>query len=611
MQRMLPVILIAFGLVPSGGLSTMVEIRFHGITLVDPANPVPAEWLQRAGIEYVYTNGTLTIETGPDGTPCLPEKERAGWERLQAEYGDTGIKVLIMSNYYAHNPEGTDAHDCEGNRIEMACLQSDQFYAWLADTITAQAKAYSAYSVFGGFAFDDGWGVRVDCDYCDTCTRLFKEHYGKEPPAFEVHKGTGVVDDDDALLQWEQFQREGLIRYPREQSQAVRSVSEDLAMYTIPSDSYYYGRLLNANMQRVDLPRSASALIQRIERAQVKNWFIFQAFPFPRVPEADEQGLQHFAVGCHFTANSPKLVLCTEGPFLQSYNRTQMMSPDEISQMAKITITEGGEAICYWCSGAMAAEYPEGFDGMATAYRDIVQIQELAAIRTPARVEVGLLYSTTTETLEQPWETNLAERWVHLHSFEATAFALLRGNVAFRIVMEDEIADGALDGLQALVLPSVRFLSASAHEAITRAAVNGTAVLVAGECVEIDNAHPLDYDVTFWHRMIRSGYRLRSNMDAHYQEAERGLLPLLRRLVDQEVTVHSPMGISKLYELPRRKLLMVANWDLKQATWAEIEARSHFRATDALTGGELGDVGEGKTLTVPIAPADWRVLVLE
>ena len=611
MQRMLPVILIAFGLVPSGGLSTMVEIRFHGITLVDPANPVPAEWLQRAGIDYVYTSGTLDLETGPDGAPRLPQKEQAGWERLQAEYGGTGIKVLIMSNYYAHNPDGTDAYDCEGNKIEMACLQNDQFYAWMADTITAQAKAYSAYSVFGGFAFDDGWGVRVDCDYCDTCTRLFKERYGKEPPAFEVHEGTGVVDDDDLLLQWEQFQREGLLRYPREQSRAVRSVSEDLAMYTIPSDSYYYGRLLNANMQQADLPRSASALIQRIERTQVKNWFIFQAFPFPRVPEADEQGLQHFAVGCHFTANSPKLVLCTEGPFLQSYNRTQMMSPDEIAQMARITITEGGEAICYWCSGSMTAEYPEGFDGMEAAYRDVTQLQQLLAVRTPAPTEVGLLYSTTTEVFEQPWESNLSERWAHLHSFEATAFALLRGNVAFRIVMEDDLSASALDGLDAVVLPNVRFLSASAHETIMRAAADGTAVLAAGECVDIEGAHPLDYDVTFWHRMIMSGYRLRSNMDAHYQEAERGLLPLLRSLVDQEVTVSSPTGISRLYDLPRGKLMMIANWDLKQATWALIAGESHYRVTDALTGGELGDIGDGGTLTIPIAPADWRVLVLE
>ena len=611
MQPGLRVVLLALAVVVSGGLSTMADARFQAITLVDGANPVPAEWLQRAGIGYVYTNGALDLETGPDGAPCLPQKERAGWERLQAEYGASGIKVLIMSNYYAHNPEGTDAYDCAGNRIDMACLQNDQFYAWMRDTIVAQARAYSAYSVFGGFAFDDGWGVRVDCDYCDTCTRLFRERSGLEPPAFEVHGGTGVVDDDDALLQWEQFQREGLLRYAREQSQAVRSVSGELLMYTIPSDSYFYGRLLNASMPREALPRSASALIQRIERIQVRNWYLFQAFPFPRVPEADEDGLQHFAVGCHFTANSPKLVLCTEGPFLQSYNRTQMMSPKEIAQMARITVTEGGNAICYWCSGSMTAEYPDGFDGMETANREIVRLGELIAARSPAAAEVGLLYSTTTEVLEQPWETNLSERWVHLHSFEATAFALLRGNVAFRIVMEDELADGALDGLDALVLPNVRFLSASAHEAITRAAADGTAVLAAGECVDIQGAHPLDYDVTFWHRMIRSGYRLRSNMDGHYREAERGLLPLLRRLVDQQVTVSSPTGISKLYDLPRGSLLMIANWDLKQATWAEITAQSRCRARDALTGGELGDLGDGTSLTVPIAPADWRVLVLE
>ncbi len=588
----------------------MADERFHAVTLVDPNNPVPAEWLQKAGIDYVYTGGALGMETGPDGKPRVPEKHRAGWEKMQNEYAGSGIKVLIMGQYYDNNPDGTDAVDVSGTKIEMACLYQDKFYDWMREVIIAQAKAYAEFDIFGGFMFDDGVQTRVDCCYCDTCRALFKEQYGKEPPPFEVQQGTGVVADVDVLLQWEEFQRKPYNRYVKAQAEAVRSVSDDLLMITIPSDSYYYGRLLNANLKREQLRRSSGALIQRIERIQVKNWYLYQAFPLPRLPEAGEQGLQHWGVGCHISANSPKLILSTEGPFLQHLSRMQVMSPDEIGQMAKITVTEGANAMCYWQSGGYTAYYPEGYDGMAAAYADILKVQDMLLAREPYSAQVGLLYSTTTEVMEQPWETNLNERWVHLHSFEGTGFALMRGNIWYRVVMEDEIADGALEGLTVLILPAARYLSASAHQAIERAVTAGLEVYTADECADLAGAQSVDYDVTYWHRHIQAGYRQIKHLNTQYAEAEKELLPLVREQIALPVSVSSRMGISRLYNVGDDLVLMVANWNLHAPTDATLVGTNSYTVVDMLSGDKVGDLGDGADITVAVPPAGWRILKL-
>lgn len=593
-----------------GGSLMMANAEYHAVTLVDRNDPVPAEWLQKAGIDYVYTGGALSMEEGPDGKPRVPKSHRAGWEKMEAEYKDAGIKVLIVGQYYTKNPDGTDAVDVSGRDIQMTCLKQDKFYEWMRETIVAQAKAYSEFEAFGGFMFDDGVQTRVDCCYCDTCRGLFKERCGKEPPPFEVHEGTGVVADDDVLLEWEEFQREGFERYLQAQAGAVRSVSDDLLMVTIPSDSFYYGRLLNVNLPREELRKDSGALIQRIERTQVKDWYLYQAFPFSRLPEAGEKGLQFWGVGCHISANSPKLVLCTEGPFLQHLSRMQVMSPGEIEQMTKITVTEGASAICYWQSGGYTAYYPEGYDGMGAAYSDIVKLEQMLEARTPHAAEVGLLYSTTTEVMEQPWRTNLNERWVHLHSFEGTGFALMRGNVAYRIVMEDELADGALEGLKALVLPNVRFLSAGAQEAIEKAAAGGLKVYAAGECVGVAGAETVDYDVTYWHRRIQAGYRQIKYLNTHYAQAEKELLPLVRQQIEPAVTVSSRMGISRLYDVGDEMVLMIANWDLHRATRATLTSASSYTAVDALSGEELGDLGGADELTLKVPAGGWRILRL-
>jgi hypothetical protein len=589
----------------------MPDGQFHAVTLVDRDNPVPASWLQKAGIDHVYTGAPLEMERGANDEPVVPESHRAGWEGMQREYAHAGVKVLVMSNYYSNNPPGTEARDAGGRELQMACLHNDAFYDWMRQAIVAQAKAYGRYEVFGGFVFDDGWGTRVDACYCEMCRRLFHEQYGKEPPPFEVHEGTGVVADDDVLLQWDDFQRKAHLRYAKAQSEAVRSVSPDLLMLTIPSDSYFYGRLLNANMQREELPPRANALIQRIERLQVRDWFIYQSFPLPRLPEAGETGLQPWGVGHHITANSPKLILATEGPFIQHYQRLQMMSADEIEQMARITITEGANAVCYWVSGAYSAYYPEGYEGMAAVYSDVLELQDILMARQPCRAAVGLLYSTTAEIMEQPWKTNLSERWQHLHGFEGTAFALRRGNVWHRVVMEDEVLDGALDGLEVLIVPAARFLSESAHSAIEHAAAAGMAVYTAGPCVAIAGAETVDYDVTYWHRRIRAGHRQIKYLNTQYAEAQEELLPQVRERVETPITVASRRGISKLYSVGDDLVLMIANWDLHAPTDATLESRNGYAVVDALSGEKVGDVRGDAQLTVSIPPAGWRVLRLQ
>jgi len=583
---------------------------FRGLTLVDCRKPVPVAWLQKAGIQYVYTSAVLDLAATSTGKPCVPAAVRLGWRKLEDAYEGAGIKVLIMSNYYTRHPEGTDAVDVSGAKIKMACLYNDMFYQWMHEIIIAQAEAYSEFSVFGGFVFDDGWGTRVDCCYCEECRGRFREMHGKQPPPFEVHEGTGVVADQDVLLQWDAFQRAAYERYVDVQAAAVRSVSDDLMMLTIPSDSFFYGRLLNANLAREELPAKASALLQRIERLQVKNWFLYQSFPLPRLPEKNEKGLQHWGVGAHFTANSPKLVLSTEGPFIQHSARLQMMSAAEIEQMARITVTEGADTLCYWAAGAYTAYHPDGYDGMADVYADVQKLGSSWQGRTPFPTHVGLLYSTTTEVLEQPWRQNLSERWLHLHSFEAMAWSLLRGNIWSRTIMEDEINSGALSELSVLLVPSVRFLTESNRLAIQDCIEQGLRVLCLGECVDIPGAELVDCDVTFWHRCIQTGYRQRANLDAQYEELERQLLPKLRKHLDYPIKVSTALGISKLYRSGNALLLFIANWDLHAATEAIVTGLEAYEVRDALSGKIVHvDNGVGRVI-VTVPAAGWRVLRL-
>ena len=591
------------------GSLAMGEERYHAVTLLDLNNPLPPEWLQKAGIDYVYASGPAPagLETGPDGEPVIAEKYREAWERALKLYEGTGAKVLLMSQLYTREPKDTQAVDFFGRKHDMACFRQEAFLDWMREKIVGLAKAFGKYEAFGGFMFDDGVQVRVDCCYCDTCRRLFKEQHGIEPPPFEAHKGVARVADDDPLLLWEQFQRESFEMYLRTQSEAVRSVSDDLLMVTIPSDAYYFGRFLNIEVPPEESRLGSGALLQRIERIFPRDWHLFYTFPMARLPERAERGLQTWAYGGHITAHSARIISQPEGPYAPVYGRSQYMSPAEIQRMARVTLTEGAKAICFWTGASTLPYYPEAFDALAPVYADIKEIEDILMQRRPVPASVGLLYSTTTEVFEQPWTTTTSERWQHLHAFEAVAYALLRSNLPFEVVMEDDLV-GRLGQLDALVLPAVRFLSESAARAIEGAvADDGLRAVAVGPQLPLKGAVESPCDPLIWHRWASQGYRQEEHLNDQWREIALHLIPLLRPAVRAPVQVFSEQAIAKLYRVEGGDLLvMIANWDLDEPTEVVVEGSRPGGTTDAISGRDLGKLEEGISLEVP--PAGWRVI---
>lgn len=587
------------------GASAMEDASFHAVTLVDLANPLPPAWLERAGIDYVYASAPAT-EVGPDGAPVIAAGVREQWERLFELYAGSGVRVLVMGNFYLKPAEEHQARDVFGRWHPMACFRQPGFQDAMSARIIALARALSAYPAFGGFAFDDGAQVRIDCCYCELCREQFAAEFGLEPPGFAPRSGTGRVAADDPVLAWERFQRASWEIYLRTQADAVRAVAPDLLMVTIPSDSYFYGRFLNVEVAPEATVLGHSALLQRIERIQPRHWTIFQSFPLARLPEADETGLQPWAVGAHITADSPKMLIQCEGPYAPVYQRIQYMSPAEIERMGRVTITEGASGLCWWTPAAPLPFYPAALDAMAEVARDVERIEEVLAQRRPDPCRVGLLYSTTTEVLEQPWRTNTSERWQHLHAFEGLAYSLRRANVPFEFVMEDELTPQRLRGLRALVVPAVRFLHADAAAAIERAiAETGLVALAAGECVPLRGMVSTDCDPLIWHTWASRGYRQEHYANRQWLEARNTLLPQLLPMVAAPVRVYSDRAIARHYALPDGDLLLlVASWELEDITEVAIEGEG--RATDLLSGRELGTIAAIGRLT--INPAGWRVL---
>ena len=178
----------------------MAEERYHAVTLVDLNNPLPANWLQKAGIDYVYASIRLPVDIDEDGCAVIPEEVLERWEHVFELYEGSGIKVLMMGNFYARPLEGTEAVDFFGRRHEMACFRQQAFLDAMRETLAGLARTFGEYDGFGGFAMEDGVHVRVDCCYCDTCRELFREQHGIEPPPFQHHRGTDRVADDDPLL---------------------------------------------------------------------------------------------------------------------------------------------------------------------------------------------------------------------------------------------------------------------------------------------------------------------------------------------------------------------------------------------------------------------------
>jgi hypothetical protein len=591
------------------GDQKMTTTGCHAITLLDLNNPLPPEWLAKAGIDYVYVSGGIPVENGPDGRPVIAAKQRDLWERALKLYEGTGVKVLLMSQFYTREAEDTQAVDFFGRAQGMACYRQPGFQQWMREAIVSIAQAFGKYPAFGGFMFDDGVQVRVDCCYCDLCQEQFREQYGIEPPPFEVHEGTGRIADDDALLAWEEFQRESFEIYLRTQSEAVRSVSDDLLMVTIPSDAYYCGRFLNVEVKPEDSRLGAGALLQRIERIHPRHWQMFYTFPMARLPEATERGLQRWAIGCHITAHSARIMSQPEGPYAPIYGRQQYMSPGEISRMARVNITEGANAACYWTGASSLPYYPQAFDALAGVNADVSRVEELLTQRRPLPANVGLVYSTTTEIFEQPWAENTNERWQHLHAFEGLAYSLRRANVPFDVILEDEITPERLGRLDALVLPATRFLTNSAARAIERViAMEGLQVFTAGECAPLVGAVATDCDPHVFRRWAIRGYRQEERLNRQWAEVRATLLPHLLPLVKAPVRIHGDSVIGQTHRLEDGTLLtLVTNWDLHESAAAVIEGSGQAR--DALTGEKIGDLAQARTVTV--APAGWRIIRVE
>ena len=578
---------------------------YHAVTLLDLNNPLPPAWLERAGIDYLYASAP-PLEPGPDGVPVIAEAQRERWEKALALYKGTGTRVLLMGGFYIKPAEEHQAVDAFGRRHPMACFRNEDFLQTMRERIVAITKAFADYPAFGGFVFDDGPHVRVDCCYCQQCQDLFRLEHEARPPAFEPRKPIRNFRDDDPLLLWEQFQQESWQIYLRAQAEAVRSVSRDALMLTIPSDSYFYGRFLNVEVVREESLLGHSGRLQRIERIQPKHWGIFQSFPLARLPEAHESGLQPWATGAHITADSPKMLMQCEGPYAPTYGRVQYMSPAEIERMARVTLTEGAQAVCYWTPAAPLPHYPDALDTLAEVYRDVERIEDELAQRKPVPASIGLLYSTTTEMMEQPWERDTSERWRHLHAWEGIAYSMERCNVPFEVVMEDELTPERLRELKALVLPAVGWLPSPVLSTVERAiAKDGLRVLSAGECLAVRGMVASGCDPMIWHNRARRGYRQEVYANEQWQECRTTIAHHLLPLIDVPVQVYSERAVGRVYEIDGGDLmLMVASWELDDICEVAIEGEGY--ATDMLSGRELGEVNQIGRLTIP--PAGWRIL---
>ena len=375
---------------------------------VDHRQPIPPELLRKAHIGAVYVGVGIPVRRDrATGRAVLLKEVRAQLEPFLKLYGDNGIKVLVESNFYSRPPRGTECVDAHGRKVRIGCFSNEKFLAWMSRSIRDLAAAFGPYEAFGGFLFDDGVHVRADCCYCETCRRLFKEKHGVEPPPFEHVEGAARLEPDDPRLLWDAFHRQAYARYMRTQAEAAASASGKLQLLTIPSDSYFFGRHLNARVAPSGTSTSAGARLQRMERLHVTHWHIFQSFPVPRVVN-DGIGLRPFATGCHLTTPSPCMVFHHEGPLIETAGRQQFLSPTEIGRAMRTTIAEGADAIGFWENARAVSHYAGAFDAIGSVVTDVRSIRATLKERTPVPARVGLLYSTATEIVQQPWEET---RW--------------------------------------------------------------------------------------------------------------------------------------------------------------------------------------------------------
>ena len=574
---------------------------------VDYRSPVPPDLLKKAGIRHVYVYIGMPLKSDPaTGRRALDEKIKPQLDEFFRLYGDNGIKVLLVSGFYTRPPKGTECVDCGGRTIMEGCFNNRAFLDAMAKDIKDMAEVFSAYPAFAGFCFDDGVHVRVDCCYCDTCKRLFKEKYDIEPPAFAPDAGAARLDAKDPRLLWDAFHREAYATYMKTQAGAANAVSSKLLCVTIPSDSYFYGRHLSTEVPQKDTSPGADARLQRIERIQVRDWHIFQSFPFPMVVK-DGSGLRPYGVGCHLTEPSPKMILHSEGPLIEAAGRQQFMSPAEIARMMRTTVAEGANRICFWNNARALSSYPEGLEAVGAVSADVNKIMNVLNERQAFPARVGLLYSTATEIVQQPWRKNTLERWRHLHAFEAMAYALTRRSVQFRVVFDDELDETTLSGLNVVILTGVTHLTNPVAEMLEKGVANGKLrVLSDPASLPIRGAKVCDFDQGFWFNKQLKGYRQVRYLDQQAEEIWKTILPALDLTRPQPAAISSDTCFAKIFEGRGYSLLVfVVNWDI----WNEATARVHlakpYKVKDEVSGKELGSE---KTLQLKLDPAGWRVM---
>ncbi len=172
--------------------------------------------------------------------------------------------------------------------------------------------------------------------------------------------------------------------------------------------------------------------------------------------------------------------------------------------------------------------------------------------------------------------------------------------------MEDELTPERLASLKALVLPEVRWLPGSVREMIESAiSRGGLRAFSAGDCVALRGMVASGCDPLIWHNWVRRGYRQERYANEQWQEFRTTLSHHLLPLSEAPVGVYSERAIGRVYELDDGDLmLMVASWDLDGLCEVAIEGEG--RATDMLSGRELGEVDQIGRLTIP--QAGWRVL---
>ncbi|MEW6358503.1 MAG: hypothetical protein AB1696_19370 [Planctomycetota bacterium] len=573
--------------------------------VVDYHSPVLPELLKQAGIQRVYISIGFPVQS-VEGKPALDPKVKPELEDFLRLYGQGGVKVLVASGYYAKPPKGAECVDFWGRTVEIGCFNNEKFLDWMAEQIKNIALVLREYEAFDGFMFDDGVHVRVDCCYCDTCKRLFREKHGIEPPPFEPYKGDARLAPDDPRLLWDAFHQEAYNRYLRTQAKAAQSVSDKLFLATIPSDSYFYGRQLSSDVPPAETETKSSARLQRIDRIQVRRWHIFQSFPFLKIV-ADGTGREPFGVGTHLTTPSPKIIMHHEGPFIEQMGRQQFLSPAEISRQMRTIIAEGASAICFWENSRAFPHYPDAFTAVGQVVADVKKVEKAMEERKPYPARIGLLYSTATEIIQQPWMKNTLERWRHLHCFEAMAYAMTRMSIQFRILFDSDLANGVPSDLDALILTGVTHLTKPVAEGVEKAiADRGLKVLTDPTCLPIKGAEVCEFDTSIWFESQLRGYRQVRHLDHQAAAIRRGVFPSLDFPKYQPVVVSSGSCFARFFQGADDSLLIfVVNWDIEEESFAKVDVPFAHTFRDESSEERLG---EGNSLEVKVAPAGWRVV---